>query len=233
MLWYKNNPSLDLLLNKVFSNAENHTQKVKVLINQDITSSSKQAISQLISPFIHHSLTDIDLAEIARLLETQAWIDTFTIKKHWPDKLILGIIPHYVAARVGDHAMLTYKGDIIKFNQSNYQHLPQLNFPATKKEQALYYYKMLKQYIHRFSWKISTFTLSEYDTLRVNIETKNHKNKHGSDTVQFNFPAEKLHIHLNKLNLLINKNTLNFAKIKSINMNYANGFAVAWRNAAH
>lgn len=211
--------SLNTFIKKIFSDAE----PVSVLINKDVSMAGKLFIADLLRPFVQGKhLADIDLDRIGVILNDQSWIDRFAVKKHWPDKLIIGIIPHYIVARVGTHEVLTYKGKLISLGHNRHHPLPLLSFPPEKKDQALNYYRQLVRHVGKFQWGIRSFSMSEYDIIKADIEL----NLPTEQRIQLYIHTRQFDLGLDRLRRFMHQPDIPLENVAAIYMNYASGFAI-------
>ena len=144
----------------------------KVIIENNLLLKDKD-IKYLLTPFYDKSLIFLKNTEVKKALMQNTYIDSFKIKKKYPNTLKIKIFekkPIAILINKKNKFYLNEKIDLIEFkNLTNYQNLPYI---FGNKDDFKTFYKNLKKINFPFDI-IKKYTL--YEANRWDLETKNNK----------------------------------------------------------
>ncbi len=199
----------------------------KVGISGELNYSSKQTVEQRIAPFTDNSsFFSLDLAGMRGALEDMPWIANAEVRRIWPDQLQIQLHEYLPIARWGEEALLNNQGEaFVPRELSSYQYLPQLYGPERAKQRIMQHYQILSQMLRPLGFSIQRLELRERGSWFVSLGSGEAGHSIelllGRDDV-----VEKVH----RLVAIYNKALKSqVANIERIDLRYANGLAVAWR----
>jgi len=70
----------------------------------------REEVGALIKPYAGHHFFDIDVVDIRAGLERQAWVQSASVRREWPDTLVVSLIEQRPVARWGKQGLLSHKG---------------------------------------------------------------------------------------------------------------------------
>ncbi|GGE33867.1 cell division protein FtsQ [Halopseudomonas oceani] len=183
----------------------------------------REAVQQVIQPYLNDSFLGIDLDGLRSDLLAMPWVAQASVRRVWPDKLVIALDEQLPVARWGDKALLNNEGkafepqDIARFSE-----LPQLNGPERSKRRVMRQYQQFSSLLRpqgmvvsklelrdRGSWFLTTDDGMELLLGRDNLV----------DKMQRFMTIEQL--------MLSDRREL----IARVDLRYSNGMAVAWRDA--
>ena len=81
-----------------------------VAIEGSLTNVTENDIKTAVFDFINRSMVAVDLLAIKNALEENAWINTVSLRRKWPDTLIIDVAEEVAIARWGEHQLLNQEG---------------------------------------------------------------------------------------------------------------------------
>ncbi|TBU97309.1 cell division protein FtsQ [Stutzerimonas kirkiae] len=197
----------------------------KVSVQGDMSYISQQAVQQRIAPFVEASFFKVDLNGLRGNLEEMPWISHVEVRRVWPDQVAVRLQEHLPIARWGDQALLNNRGQAFSPNDlTHYEHLPQLYGPKRAEQKVMQQYQMLSQMLRSLGFSIQRLELRE----RGSWFLSTHQGLElllGRDHI-----AEKMR----RFTAIYQQELAEQSeKIARIDLRYANGLAVAWREPVH
>lgn len=182
----------------------------------------KEASSNMVAGLLQGSFLDLDIEALKLKLEENPWIDSVSISRSWPDKLIVRIKEQQPIAQWGNKAFLNMRGDIIEVaNSAKIRTLPQLIGRDDHAKEIMQQYLSMSRILTSHDMGLTSVTLD--DTLAWTISLR--------EDIQVKLGRKRV---LQKLqNLVVAKNKIlrdGFFQAKAIDMRYPSGFAVAWKD---
>lgn len=97
-----------------------------IKISSGITQNQKLEVKRKLREF---ELTDMSIDKLRSVLEKESWIHFVSVKKSWPDQLILKIIPHEPVAVFNNNAYINSAGEVFRSPFIQSVRLPHLYGP--------------------------------------------------------------------------------------------------------
>jgi cell division protein FtsQ len=200
-----------------------------VAIEGDMSYISRQAIEQRIGSFVTANFFSVDLAGMREELEDMPWIAHAEVRRVWPDQVVVRLEEQMPIARWGSDSLLNNQGQAFTPRDlSHYGNLPLLNGPQRAHQRVMQQYQVLSQLLRPQGFSIAGLELRDrgswFLTTAPNERGPGFELLLGRDRI-----VEKVRrfiaIHDQALNEQI-------ANVKSVDLRYANGLAVAWREPA-
>jgi len=193
----------------------------KVAVQGEMSYVSRAAVQKRIAPFVESSFFRVDLDGMRHDLEQMPWIAHVEVRRVWPDQVLIRLEEQLPIARWGEEALLNNNGQAFAPNNlSNYEHLPQLHGPKRAQQRVMQQYQMLSQMLRPLGFSIASLELRDrgswFLTTSQGIELLL-----GRDHV-----VEKMRRFSAIYQKALQAQGENIARI---DLRYANGLAVAWR----
>ena len=198
----------------------------KIAVQGDLSYISQQAVQQRIAPYVAASFFSVDLTAMRAELEQMPWIAHAEVRRVWPDEVVIRLEEQLPVARWGDEALLNNQGQAFTPRElANYEHLPQLFGPQRAQQQVMQQYQVLSQMLRPLGFSIARLELRERGSWFLTTGA-------GSTGPGIELLLGRDHL-VEKMRrfIAIYDNTLKeqITNIARIDLRYANGLAVGWR----
>ncbi|MDP2244562.1 cell division protein FtsQ/DivIB [Pseudomonas sp.] len=193
----------------------------KISVEGDLSYISQQAVQQHIEPFVKASFFSVDLPGMRHELEQMPWIASAQVRRVWPDQLVVHLEEHLPIARWGDEALLNNQGKAFApKEQANYQHLPQLYGPKRAQQKVMQQYQVLSQMLRPMGFSVARLELRERGSWFLST----------GQGIELLLGRDHLVEKMRRFSAIYDKALKEQqANIARIDLRYANGLAVAWR----
>ncbi|OEC35471.1 cell division protein FtsQ [Pseudomonas cuatrocienegasensis] len=193
----------------------------RISVEGDLSYISQQAVQQRIAPFVSASFFSVDLLGMRKELEQMPWIANAEVRRVWPDQVLVRLEEQLPIARWGDEALLNNQGDAFAPKELNhYENLPQLYGPKRAQQQVMQQYQVFSQMLRPMGFSIARLELRErgswFLTTNQGIELLLGRDHLVEKIRRFDAIYDKA----------LKEQQTNIARI---DLRYANGLAVAWR----
>lgn len=115
---------------------------------------------------IHGNFFTTNLEQVRMAFESVPWVRRATVRREWPNQLIVGVEEHEALGTWGeDGRLLSVKGDVFTANlaeaEDDGHELPQLNGPSGSEKEVLARFTQLRQWFAPLSLTPQSLSLSE------------------------------------------------------------------------
>ncbi|MDN7141788.1 cell division protein FtsQ/DivIB [Pseudomonas sp. JQ170] len=198
----------------------------KIAVQGDLSYISQQAVQQRIAPYVAASFFTVDLASMRAELEQMPWIAHAEVRRVWPDEVVIRLEEQLPVARWGEEALLNNQGQAFTPRElANYEHLPQLFGPQRAQQQVMQQYQVLSQMLRPMGFSIARLELRErgswFLTTGAGSAGPGVELLLGRDHL-----VEKMRRFIAIYDKTLKEQITNIARI---DLRYANGLAVGWR----
>ena len=201
----------------------------KISVQGDLSYISQQAVQQRIGPYLAASFFTIDLAGMRSELEQMPWIAHAEVRRVWPDQVTIRLEEQLPVARWGDEALLNNQGHAFTPRElANYEHLPQLFGPQRAQQQVMQQYQALSQMLRPLGFSIARLELRERGSWFLTTGAGS-----SGPGIELLLGRDRLVEKMRRF-IAIYEKTLKeqITNIASVDLRYANGLAVGWREPA-
>ncbi len=182
---------------------------------------SEAAIKEAVSRFVSDSLVALDLAQLKTGLEMQPWINEVSVRREWPDRLIIHVQEEQPIARWGAGQLLNQQGQIFSPQDDVAQlQLPQLTGPSQSEENVMRQYLQFNQLLYPLGVRIRDLALNDRGAWTMTL-TNGVVVRLGKDAV-----LERLR---RLVAFLESEYSSRLGSFASLDLRYTNGIAVAYR----
>lgn len=178
-------------------------------------------IKAAVSRFASASLVAIDLDLLKAELERQPWISQVTVRREWPDRLVIKVEEEQAIARWNEVHLLNQQGQIFSPESALDQlQLPRLTGPEQSEQTVMLQYLQFNQLLYPLGVRIRDLALNDRGAWTMTL-TNGAQVRLGRDQV-----LDRLRRLVVFLESDYGKEAVN---IGSIDLRYRNGIAVAPR----
>lgn len=198
----------------------------RISVQGDLAYVSQEAVQRRIAPFIEASFFRVDLASMREELERMPWIAHAEVRRVWPDRIEVRLEEQLPIARWGDEALLNNQGQAFAPQElNNYQHLPQLSGPTRAQTKVMQQYQMLSQLLRPMGFTVAGLQLRERGSWFLSA-IENASGQRIDILLGRDHVVEKMR----RFAAIYERELMDkSANIARIDLRYANGLAVAWR----
>ena len=183
----------------------------------------KDELQQALAPYVRGGFFTVDVTGIHDAVEALPWVYRATVRRDWPDRLIVSFVEQEPVAHWGKDALLNRHGEIfVPRKLPDKLALPFLSGPEGHERTVLEEYRRCKQTLSPLGLHIARIELNERRAWRIGLDNAVQLELGRVDTAlrlqRFvrTFP-EVFAGHLDAL--------------KSVDLRYSNGFSVYWQQA--
>jgi cell division protein FtsQ len=201
----------------------------RIAVQGELAYVSQQSIQQRIEPYAGETFFRVDLDGIRRELESMPWIAHAQVRRVWPDQIQIKLEEQLPIARWGDEALLNNQGRAFAPNEvADYPHLPQLSGPRRAQRQVMQQYQVLSQMLRPMGFSIARLELRERGSWF--LSTAPDANGQSIDLlIGRDQVMEKMRRFATVYDKALKEQISNITRI---DLRYAHGLAVAWRDPA-
>ncbi|CAN0506356.1 unnamed protein product, partial [Phaeothamnion confervicola] len=100
----------------------------RVMVEGEFKHLTTEHVQRAVVGAVHAGFFGVDVTDIRRLLQDEAWIRDANVSRMWPDGLHVTIVEQIPVARWGDYGLLNERADIfVPMSEDLPQDLVQLN----------------------------------------------------------------------------------------------------------
>ena len=193
----------------------------KVSVRGELTYVDRQAVQARMAPFVEASFFKVDLDALRHDLEQMPWIAHVEARRVWPDEVMVRLDEQLPIARWGDESLLNNNGQAFAPDDlTQYEHLPQLHGPKRAQQRVMQQYQMLSQMLRPLGFSIARLELRERGSWFVTT-------KQG---VELLLGRDQIIEKMRRVTAIYQQALVQESdRIARIDLRYANGLAVAWR----
>jgi cell division protein FtsQ len=180
-------------------------------------------VRAVIEKYTHTNLYLLDVDALEADLETQPWIRAVTLRKSWPDQLVVTVEEQYPYAFWGDDRIMNKYGELFTADLPAMRGiLPKLYSPEDKGREMAENYKKLYQWLAGLPLVIAEFSEDEGGSWRIKL-------KDGPEVLIGNEDQDRriLRFKVGFQQELASK----LGNVRRVDLRYTNGFAVEWKQS--
>jgi len=183
---------------------------------------NKQQLLSHTLPVTKGGFFNVSLSQIRDTLADLAWVEDVSVRREWPDKLLVRVIEKKPVVLWGKKGIVSNKGDLFKPEKMPELKLPHLIGPQGQHK------NMLQTLARMQAWLLET------DLRIVNVELNPRRSWTLTlqSGMELRLGRKQIQERLNRF-VSVYEGTLKIDKrdINYIDMRYTNGFSVAWKKA--
>ena len=203
-----------------------HAPVAQVLFTGDITATEQSLLQQKIQPVMHENYFTADLAAIRDAALSLSWVESVTVTRHWPDGLLVRVIPRQPIARWGSGRLLSGQGVVfIEAVRNDHADLPLLHGPETQSLAMMKQYQKINQWFSPLGLRLKELYLTDRMTWFMAFDSG----------VRVIVDQEQTNLKLQRLSELAQGNDRMhqlWPRVAAVDLRYHNGMAIQWNNEA-
>ncbi len=196
----------------------------RVMVEGEFKHLTTEHVQRAVVGAVHAGFFGVDVTDIRRLLQDEAWIRDANVSRMWPDGLHVTIVEQIPVARWGDYGLLNERADIFVPTQEDLpRDLVQLNGPLGSEQEVLERFAYVREQLAAIGLKAVALSLSDRRAWTITTD--------GGHEILLG--RRDLEARLARFKWGYTKG-LNAAweRIGHVDMRYTNGFAVGERGSA-
>ena len=204
-------------------------------------------ILAVVKPMATGNLFAVDLENIEAAIEDLPWVAQATVRRRWPEELVVHVVEHRPIARWGSDAWINSHGEIFRIPDWNGSaRLPRLEGAEGSHERIFSRFRQWSRLLVMTSLQIRELHLNERDDWVMQVSPLQPLGAGGRTRVvgridsaaessppEFHFPVylgkENLESHLLRFARVFRLHLADQAtQIRGVDLRYPNGFSVSW-----
>ena len=180
-------------------------------------------VEKAVAPFAGAGFMSADLDAIQRAVEAVPWVDHARVQRRWPNSLHVAVVEETAAARWGQSGLLNTRGQLFVREAAHVPaELPRLSGPDGTESQVAQRYLAIQGRMLEAGLRIAALRLDERGAWEMDLDSgvtvRLGRRQVDERLERFTRTASQVIAH--RLN-----------DVSYVDMRYANGFAIGWRNA--
>lgn len=195
-----------------------------IRIESPLKELSQEDIRNAVRPYVKDGFMAVDVDEISKQLEALPWVVSASVRREWPDLLVVKVEEQKAVARWSNGGLLNAKGEVfVPTDMQPWAAWPLLRGPTGSEKEVMKEYQTMQGMLAPLGLRISHLTMNERRAWSLNLE--------GGQ--QLRLGRSDLHTRLLRF-VRVFARTLKpqLKKIDSVDLRYTNGFAVRWREGS-
>jgi cell division protein FtsQ len=181
-------------------------------------------IEKAVAPFTQAGFMSASLDDIQRAVEALPWVEHARIQRRWPNSLRVTVMEQTAAARWGESGLLNTRGELFVRSAAHVPaELPRLSGPEGTESQVAQRYLSIQGRILDAGMRVAALRLDARGAWELDLDSGVTVRLGRRDV------DERIDRFIRTASPVIS-HRLN--EIGYVDMRYANGFAIGWRNAA-
>jgi cell division protein FtsQ len=180
-------------------------------------------IEKAVAPFTQAGFMSADLDRIQRAVEAVPWVDQARVQRRWPNSLHVTVVEETAAARWGESGLLNTRGQLFVREAAHVPaELPRLSGPDGTESEVAERYLATQGRMLEAGMRIAALRLDERGAWEMDLDSGVTVRLGRRDV------DERLDRFIRTASQVI---AHRWNDINYVDMRYANGFAIGWRNA--
>jgi len=183
---------------------------------------NKDHLRQKALPVVDGGFVSVNLESVRERLIKLPWVEDVSVRRQWPDQLLVRVIEKQPVVYWGETAVLSTKGKLFVPEGKPTINMPHLSGPEGQ-------HKMLLKELSRMqAWLMET----GLQIKKMKLDARRSWTLKMTTGLELRLGRKQMHERLHRF-VSVYKSELenNKREIKHIDMRYTNGFAVAWKEA--
>ena len=192
----------------------------RVVFTGDVPRAAQSELETLVNENLHGGFLSVDIERIQDSLHSHPWVFKAVVKRRWPGALEIRITEQTPIALWGEHSYLNHQGEV--FAPPHYQalpHLPKLQGPDGSQLQLMRHYLFMREHMQQLDLQVVALDMDVLGGLVARLDN-------GSELVfgRGQLPEKVARfLGVYRADLAGREHLL-----RSVDMRYRHGLAVAW-----
>jgi cell division protein FtsQ len=206
----------------VFWSLQPHRFPLRVIeIRDQLKWTSSQAITQVASPYMDRGFFGLDVEALQKALNNLPWMSSVSVRRVWPDRIILSTEEKTPLARFGEEGVLSTEGRIFYPDlQSLPDRLPQFMGPSDRAKEMVQQYFSILEMLSPLGLSVSELNLSPEGSWRMVLD----------NGIAIILGKAALNERMGRFVWIYpNQLQMQIHKIAYLDLRYTNGVAIGWK----
>lgn len=195
----------------------------RVTLEGNILITQKKDVAAVVQAIQSESFFEVDLDKVSADLIELPWIEQATVKRQWPDKLVIHLVERDVHYRWGDNELLDAEGNRFEsVNHASFMQLPRIDGVSGYEYETIVAYQQLMRELGGSAERldIEKFVLNPYLSWELHLQSG----------LVVKFGRDDYTQRLKRFVQAYQSDKLpNVEKVSAIDFRYNRGFAVKWK----
>ncbi len=192
-----------------------------ITVAGELSTRQRAVLTEQLQPLVKAGYFTADLTQIRDGALSKPWVDQVTVTRHWPNGIVVRVLPRHAVARWGSGRLLSDQAVVfVEAEPVDRRDLPMLHGPASQSQLMMQQYQQINQWFAPLGMRLQELHLTERMTWFMKFDSG----------LRVIVDQEQTHTKLQRLSYLA-KQGLNDAwpHIAAIDLRYRNGMALQWR----
>jgi cell division protein FtsQ len=196
----------------------------KVKVEAGYQHLDRQALQQLVIPYVGHSFFDVDVKGLKQSLSQLPWVAEVKVQRVWPDTVVIKVSEQQPAAQFGSQALINAQGQVFTPPVSTFPpNLSVLKGKEDKIAKLWQYYRQLDPVLAPLHLSIAELELNNRQSVSLVL----------SNGIQLFLGQSQVLFRLQRFVKLYPQIFASAsATAESVDLRYENGLTVKWRQTA-
>jgi cell division protein FtsQ len=184
---------------------------------------AREELTKAVAPRLVGNFFTVDLTAIERALTGLGWVKDATVRRKWPDTLLVRIREHVAVARWGKNALLSGTGEIFRPQGGHVPaDLPVLHGPAGRQHNLLTHYRRISDLLRPIDLRARALVEDERRAWHLLLDNGIPVDIGRGD------PDGRVARFTRVYRQVLG---VRARYVQSVDLRYTNGFAVAWKQS--
>jgi len=182
----------------------------------------KEKLQHEALPVVEGGFFSVNLAAVREALIQLPWVEDVSVRRLWPDQLLVRVMEKQPVVYWGDSAVLSSKGELFMPDVKLQDSLPRLTGPDGLHR------SMFQELARMQAWLLETGLYIQ----EMHLDARRSWTLIMKNGLELRLGRQNMHERLQRFaSVYKNQFQTETRKIRHIDMRYTNGFAVAWKEA--
>lgn len=183
---------------------------------------NKEKLQHEAMPVVNGGFFSVNLAAVRDALIQLPWVEDVSVRRQWPDQLLVRVMEKQPVVYWGDTAVLSAKGELFVPDSKLQDNLPRLTGPDGLHR------NMFQELARMQAWLLETGLYIQ----EMHLDARRSWTLTMKNGLELRLGRKNMHERLQRFaSVYSNQFQTETRKIQHIDMRYTNGFAVAWKEA--
>jgi cell division protein FtsQ len=186
-----------------------------------LSTRQREILTTQLQPLVNAGYFTADLTQIRDGALSKPWVDQVTVTRHWPNGIVVRVLPRHAVARWGSGRLLSDQAVVfVEAEPVDRRDLPLLHGPATQSQRMMQQYQQINQWFAPLGMRLQELHLTERMTWFMRFDSG----------LRVIVDQEQTHTKLQRLSYLAKQGLHDaWPHIVAIDLRYRNGMALQWR----
>ena len=209
-----------------------------ISIQGDLQNAQPGQIRSAIAQVAATNILRIDVVKAAEAVQSVPWIEEATIRREWPDTLVVYVNERVIQSRWNDELWLDHLGTPVRLPVDTGRDLPHLKGPTNSAQEILAQYRTWQSSFSKQGLDITTLEMSGRNSWKIEFLRASNATDERSASGDADVVANDIEVVLGSINpqlqverfLWLYREVLSPVDewIESVDMRYPNGISVRW-----